>query len=225
MSILDLIKTGINTLRFNYCIFGLNGLLKFQVIIGPRIKFGSLSRGSITIYSKGIARLRIGVGEGSFHHGRSLYGYVNLEKDCKLSILGKASMAQGIVLNISRNAICILGDKFSANYGCTISIAKSLKTDSNVRLGWNVSILDSDGHVIIDRNKQQTNPNLPIYIGNNVWIAAKATIMKGTKLEDNTIIPYGSIITKSNLEKNCIFGGMPNHILKNNVHWDYESEK
>ena len=58
-----------------------------------------------------------------------------------------------------------------------------------------------------------------VYIGNNVWVGANVTILKGVKLNDGMIIAYGSTITKSNKESNCIIGGVNNKVLKKDVYW------
>ena len=70
---------------------------------------------------------------------------------------------------------------------------------------------------IIDDNhriKKGVNINLqdhdkaPIKIGNDVWIGAKAMILKGVTIGDGAIIAAGSIVTK-NVESNAVYGGMP----------------
>lgn len=225
MNFVDLIKSAFNTLWFNYKIFGLRNVLKLWAIVGPNVKFGKLSRGSIKLSKPSLACLKIGFRPGSFYYGNSFQSYVNIDDGAELNIGGKAKMARGIVLNLTNNAQVSLGDGFSANYACMISIADSLTCENNVRLGWQVSIMDSDGHSIKSRATQnEINSNKPIYICQNTWLSAKCTILKGVRLAKNTIIPYGSIITKSNEEEFAVWGGSPNRVLKRDVYRDYASE-
>ena len=224
MNIVRIFKIFIKSLYFNFKIFGLKGL-KMYCIVGPNIRFGSLSRNSISFDNPSFGCLRLGVGYGSFKKGYNLTGYVNLEKGARLVVKGKAFFGSGMVLNVSKGAYVELGNDFSANYSCMLSIAKGFRCGENLRLGWDVNILDSDGHSVVDLNNIRQNENKEIIIGNNVWIAAKATIMKGIQLADNNIVPYGSVILKSNQKMKCLWGGNPNRVLKENVMWNYKSEK
>lgn len=44
----------------------------------------------------------------------------------------------------------------------------------------------------------------PVEIGNNVWIAANAIILRGTKIGDNVVISAGSIV-KGVVPSNTVF--------------------
>lgn len=97
----------------------------------------------------------------------------------------------------------------------TISCENRIAIGNNCNIGWNVTIIDGDGHPLCKTDDSYRIR--PVIIGNNCWIAAHASIMKGVQLADNTTIPYGSIITKSCPQAETIFGGSPNKILKENV--------
>ena len=93
-----------------------------------------------------------------------------------------------------------------------------LRQDDNVGTGWDCTFIDWDGHDIVDLGTDRViNEPKCIFIGKNCWIGAKTTIMKGVSLCKNTIVPYGSIITKKCEEPYSIFGGMPNRVLKTNI--------
>ena len=54
----------------------------------------------------------------------------------------------------------------------------------------------------------------PIYIGNNVWIGAKATITKGVTIGNNAVIGAGAVVT-SNIPENTLAVGVPARIIRN----------
>lgn len=83
-------------------------------------------------------------------------------------------------------------------------------------LGWNITLLDSDGHDTYVCNVRQDSQK-KIVLDDHVWIGAHSTILKGVELANNTIIPYGSVIHKSNQEENVVF---LNRVLKTDIHWE-----
>ncbi len=56
-------------------------------------------------------------------------------------------------------------------------------------------------------------------IGNNVWICCRNSILKGSKIPDGCVLAAGSLIFRVFSENNCIIGGNPCKILKNNISW------
>jgi acetyltransferase-like isoleucine patch superfamily enzyme len=47
-----------------------------------------------------------------------------------------------------------------------------------------------------------------------VWIAANTTILKGTKICDNTVVASNSLLNKEFQEGNCIIAGSPAKVVK-----------
>ncbi|WP_239483953.1 hypothetical protein [Marseilla massiliensis] len=81
------------------------------------------------------------------------------------------------------------------------------------------TIIDGDDHELQSLNGSSDILNEPkaIHIGNNCWLGAQTSILKGVNLADGTILPYGSTIIESYNNPNSIFGGKPNKVLKQNV--------
>ncbi len=72
----------------------------------------------------------------------------------------------------------------------------------------NVTIATA-GHPIDPLLRQQvTQFNIPVTIGNNVWIGANSVILPGVSIGDNTVIGAGSIVTK-NIPSNMVAMGNP----------------
>lgn len=61
--------------------------------------------------------------------------------------------------------------------------------------------------------REQGYVHKPIEVGNNVWIGAKATILKGVKIGDGAIIAAGSVVT-ANVPAYAVVGGVPAKLLK-----------
>ena len=76
-------------------------------------------------------------------------------------------------------------------------------------------IIDTDFHSLNrNRNTQAARPPVssPIVIENNVWIAASAAILKGVHIGENSVIGFGSVVTK-NIPANQIAAGNPASII------------
>ena len=69
----------------------------------------------------------------------------------------------------------------------------------------------------LELEKELNNWNFPgedIIIGNNVWIGAGCTILKGVKISDNCIVASGSVVPRGDYPKNSILAGNPVKIVK-----------
>ncbi len=53
-----------------------------------------------------------------------------------------------------------------------------------------------------------------IYIGKNVWIGYKATILKGSEIGDNAVIGAHSLV-KNKVYKSTVVVGIPAKVIKN----------
>ena len=55
--------------------------------------------------------------------------------------------------------------------------------------------------------------NLPIHVGNNVWIGAGVQIMPGVTIGDNSIIGAGSVVI-DNVPEHCTVVGVPGRVVQ-----------
>ena len=94
-----------------------------------------------------------------------------------------------------------------------------IEIGDNVNLGGNVVIYDTDFHSLnhikrLNRESDtQDTKTKPVKIGNNVFIGAHSTILKGVFIGDNSVIGACSVVTK-NVPENEIWGGNPAKFIK-----------
>ena len=60
---------------------------------------------------------------------------------------------------------------------------------------------------------KQAQYNLPVHIGNNVWIGANSVILPGVSIGDNSVIGEGSVVTKD-IPANVVAVGNPCKVLR-----------
>lgn len=92
---------------------------------------------------------------------------------------------------------------------------------SNCIFSWGVDVWCTDGHSIIDpQTNALTNKGKFIEIGDRVWVGKDVKIGKNVKIASGCIVGWGSIVTKSFEEENCIIAGVPATIVKRGRTWN-----
>ncbi|EGD7494072.1 acyltransferase [Shigella dysenteriae] len=98
----------------------------------------------------------------------------------------------------------------------------SITIGNNCTFSWNVLVMATDYHSILNGDKKVTNISKGIEIGSHVWCGCNSTILKNVTIPSNSIIATGSVVTKSFTSENIIIGGNPAKIIKNGMEWDME---
>lgn len=136
------------------------------------------------------------------------------------SVTFNGSAAFGIGSSIRVSGDLIFGKSFCANRNTFIACSKSVRFGDDVLLGWNVSVRDSDGHTLIYGGGNQQPTVSPVSIGNNVWICAECHILKGSKLGDNCVLGYKSLLTGGTSDSNVLWAGHPAKPIRNGITWN-----
>lgn len=209
----------IYSMYFNFRYLPVEEAMKFPIIICRHVRIRRLERGNIIINQGNLSfgMIHLGISEGSFLLAKKTSS-IYIEKNCRLVFNGRCIIDGGFSIAINHGGEINIGENVHLNANNIVSASSLIKIEDNVGTGWDCTFIDWDGHDIINREtKKVINNPTPILIGMNSWIGAKTTIMKGVSLCKNTIIPYGSIVVKKCESPYCIFGGMPNRILKTNI--------
>ena len=109
---------------------------------------------------------------------------------------------------------CFVGKNFYANFNLTLVDDGKITIGDNVLIGPNCTII-TPVHPLdpIERFSDKNQKNLPVVIGNNVWIAANVTIMPGVKIGDNAVIGANSLVTHD-VEADSLYYGNPAKFIK-----------
>ena len=108
----------------------------------------------------------------------------------------------------------VLGNNFYANFNLVLVDDGLITIGDNVMIGPNVTIA-TPLHPLNakKRNSENNQKNLPVKIGNNVWIASNAVILPGVTIGDNSVIAAGAVVTKD-VPENVLVAGVPARIMK-----------
>ena len=149
---------------------------------------------------------------------------------CKVQTRGRIELADNILLRSypdgeayktclltwRSSALIKIGSNCMLN-GTVIHSRSKVVIGDNCMFGAGTVILDSDFHSAslnpTIRRRQEGAVDVPVIIGNNVWVGRNAIILKGVHIGDNSIIAAGSIVTKS-VPSNEVWGGNPARFIK-----------
>jgi acetyltransferase-like isoleucine patch superfamily enzyme len=108
-----------------------------------------------------------------------------------------------------------IGDGTFINHLCSIwaSPGGPIHIGSNVLLGPNVSIFSSNhGTASDDLISRQPGCDLPVYIGDDVWIGAHAVITAGVTIGSGVVVGAGAVVTRD-LPPMAICAGVPARVI------------
>jgi acetyltransferase-like isoleucine patch superfamily enzyme len=113
-----------------------------------------------------------------------------------------------------------IDDNSFIGHGCSFAAAGSIRIGKHCLLAGGVSISDYDGHPT-DAMLRRTSPVppeaiKPVVIGDDVWIGASATILKGVTIGDRSIVGAGAVVTRS-VPPDVIVAGNPARVVKDLV--------
>lgn len=130
---------------------------------------------------------------------------------------------------------CYIEPPFHANWACNIHIGKNFYANFNltvvddtdvyigdsVMIGPNVTIITASHPICPELREKNFQYNLPVEIGNRVWIGAGAMILPGVKIGDDTVIGAGSVVTKD-IPSRVVAVGNPCDVMREITERDYK---
>lgn len=208
------------TLIFNIYYFDFKTFIKVPVFISNNVILKSL-QGTCEIESEDIysGYVKIGFNEISIFHSKNEKSIWHVESGGLVIFKKNASLGIGTRISVWNNGKLYFGDNFKINAKTTIVCTKEIYFDDDCLLSWNIEILDSDFHKIIDNEGKQINHSKPIKIGKHNWIGSGCKILKGTVTQKNTIIGANSVLSSEFDETNILIVGSPGKGIKKNINW------
>ena len=105
------------------------------------------------------------------------------------------------------------GNNVYANFNLTLVDDTDIYVGDSVLFGPNVVVAVAGHPVDPELRRKVAQFNLPVHIGNNVWIGAGAIILPGITIGNNSVIGAGSVVTKD-IPANVVAVGNPCRVLR-----------
>lgn len=140
-------------------------------------------------------------------------------KNSILRFNGTAHMGNGTKLHVYDNASLILGDNFAISASSVIKTYKSIEFGRDIQFSWNCLVMDSDTHIICNKDGQRINDDKPIVFGDRIWIGCNSTILKGSIVPSCCVIGANSVVSGHEYQNNTIIAGNPAKCIKEIGSW------
>lgn len=137
----------------------------------------------------------------------------------KLTIDGDFEIGGGTRLYLAEGAELFIGGRRNESASgitecSTIMVRRHVSIGVDFLCAWNVFITDCDWHEVVGCAIQHDT-----VIGDHVWVASGASILKGTKIGDGSIIACGAVAQKITIPPNSLAGGVPCRVLATGRGW------
>ena len=153
---------------------------------------------------------------------------ITIDKDLFVGGMGLHIVCGNLAYKAVKNSSINIG-KHLAVGGAQVIIYNSnayINIGKDVMLAWGIMIYNTDAHPIYNSlNNKLINKVGTLSIGDNCWLGADCKILKNVTLKNNTIVGFGSVVTKSFDKENIAIGGNPARLIKENVAWKRYDEK
>lgn len=204
------------TIIFNLKYFPLKDAVKLPVFVSHRVWLLELGGDVIIDAPIKTRMIKLGFGGvGIFDQNRSRSVW---QVSGQVHFKGKADIGHGSKISVTGELV--LGDDFTVSAESTIVAHSKVEFGRGALLSWDILVMDTDFHEIQDVDGNMINPNMPVTIGDNVWIGCRAMILKGSQIASGSVIAAGTTVTPvSPQEEKAIVGGNPARVLKQNISW------
>lgn len=154
-----MLRSILNTIYYNFRILPFKDALKLPLFIGGTTKIKGIRKGCICIKDK-IQRgmLSIGRSLGSYGCYRGITSILDFWPQGMLIVNGRTAICTEFKISI--NGTLNIGKNFDANNGLNCICKYSITFSKNCLLGWDVTVIDSDGHQIHVDGVQSSEKNL-----------------------------------------------------------------
>lgn len=105
-------------------------------------------------------------------------------------------------------------ESWVGNHFVAISEGPGIFIGKKVLIGTHVEVYDSDFHAVNVRNRLKSDAKrAAVKIGKGVWIGNNVTILKGTKIGDNSVVAAGAVVS-GKFPPNVVLGGVPAKVIR-----------
>jgi acetyltransferase-like isoleucine patch superfamily enzyme len=154
------------------------------------------------------------------HPGITVGSGVRIGRDCRLALDPQARLVLEAGAEIDDGTTLAVYDEGELSFGagafvghhCTIAARESVQIGAGTYLAELVSIRDHD-HAVGTPPSAGAMHASPVLIGTNVWIGAKATVLRGAQIGDGAVVGANAVVS-GELPARCVAVGVPARVVR-----------
>jgi len=132
----------------------------------------------------------------------------------RLEIGDSVTLFRDVGLYLAKPGATIsIGEQTYLNRRTELVCAQRIAIGARCAISWDVLITDTDNHWL--ENRETT---LPVAIGDEVWIGARATVLKGVTIGDGAVVAAGAVVTRD-VAPRTLVAGVPARVIDDAVTW------
>lgn len=194
----------------------LNQALKLPILVNGKTKIYRVSKGCIE-FPDGIRTGFLTFGISSTEYSYSKPCFLRIDGKLIIKGWGNHGFGPGAIIFITPTGQLEINDNFSVDFGSRWIISGHSSIGKNNMYSWHEILLDTDAHAIYDENGERINNPRGFHIGDNVWIGARSTILKGVHIASGSVVATGSIVSKNLEIPNAIY--VQNKPVRKKIKW------
>jgi len=142
---------------------------------------------------------------------------IQMAADAKIEIRGEFSIGDNVRLAASKSACIEIGGKnkesgSGISGGCLVKAYKKIAIGEDAIIAWDTFITDSDWHPI-----EGGCHHADTIIGNHVWVAVGAKILKGSVIGDDSIVGCSAVVSSGTYPAKSLLTGVPAIVVKSGI--------
>lgn len=137
-----------------------------------------------------------------------------LECNARMTVNEDSHFGYGSDVEVFKDAYLSM-DHCGTNYNCTIICGKRIEMRGRVSLGRDVSIRDTNAHLIAIEGYKILRP---IIIESHVWLCSGATICPGVKIKAGSVVGANSYVVQ-NVPAHSLVSGNPAKVAMRDIAW------
>ena len=188
------------SLRYSFHYFPFREAVRLPILVawGCRaVKMGGKITRECDV-ATGLLRLGYsGIGTQDCRRTRTLWQVTG-----EIVVRGKVGFGKGSRISVTGKLT--LGDGFHITGGSAIICRHRIDFGKNCLLSWDILVMDSDFHKILDAEGNVINQDRAILVGDRVWIGCRSTVLKGAVIPDDSVVAACSVVTRSLTKPHCI---------------------
>lgn len=152
------------------------------------------------------------------HPGARIGRGVKLTGDGTYRLLRGSTITDGVRIWVGRGATLTMAPGSKLGDRCIVNVESGLTLHENVRVSWDVQIMDTDFHWVRGESGVVRPHTGAIEIGPDVLVGARSMILKGVRIAPGAVVGAGSVVRK-HVDAHSIVIGNPAHRIGTAQQW------